>query len=88
MRCTCCGRPIDPKSTWKGTGNHFYCSEFCADSEQPEVAQTAPPAPTGTLLQLHQRPYERLERLLPYMRAYSGRARPAPRKQATVSQVA
>jgi hypothetical protein len=88
MRCTFCGRPVDPKSTWKGTGSHFYCSEFCADSEAPEAAQATPHAPTGTLLQLHQRSYERLERLLPYMRAYSGRSRPAPRKQGPVSQVA
>jgi hypothetical protein len=88
MRCTFCARPIDPKSTWKGTGNHFYCSEFCADSETPEAASTTPAAVTGTLLQMHQRSYERLERLLPYMRAYSGRARPVPRKQAAVGRVA
>jgi hypothetical protein len=86
MKCAFCGRSIEPKSTWKGTGNQFYCSEFCADSETSEAA---PAAATGTLLQLHRnRPYERLERLLPYMRAYSGTTRTAPRKRAAVSQVA
>jgi hypothetical protein len=90
MHCACCSQPIDPKLAWKGASERFYCSEFCADSEEPE-AEAAPAAATGTgtLLQLHlNRPYERLERLLPYMRAYSGRARPAPRKQSPASQVA
>jgi hypothetical protein len=87
MHCTCCGRSIDAKSAWKGASKRFYCSEFCADSEVPETA--APAMQPGTLLQLHlNKPYERLERLLPYMRAYSGRARPAPRQPAPVSRVA
>jgi hypothetical protein len=88
MHCACCNRPIDAKSAWKGASQQFYCSEFCADAEAPE-AEAAPAAVSGTLLQLHlNRPYERLERLLPYMRAYSRKARPAPRKQTPVSQVA
>jgi len=87
MHCACCGRSIDAKSAWKGASKRFYCSEFCADAETQEEAPRA--AATGTLLQLHlDRPYERLERLLPYMRAYSGRARPAPRQQPPVSKVA
>ncbi|MGH6671399.1 MAG: hypothetical protein ACRECV_05405 [Xanthobacteraceae bacterium] len=73
MRCAYCARPVEPKATWKGSGDRFYCSEFCADAETPEVS--ASPAAPPTLLDLHrQRSYERLERLLPYMRAYSGRA--------------
>jgi hypothetical protein len=72
MQCACCGRQLEIKSTWKSASNQFYCSEFCADSEASEPA----PAP-ATLLQQHMnRPYERLERLLPYMRLYSGRALP------------
>jgi len=87
MHCACCGRSIDAKAAWKSASKRFYCSEFCADAETPE--ETAPATATGTLLQLHiNKPYERLERLLPYMRAYSGRARPSPRKKAPVSQVA
>jgi hypothetical protein len=86
MQCALCSRPIDPKSTWKGAGNQFYCSEFCADSETSESAPAATPA---TLLELHRKQsYERLERLLPYMRQYLARASAAPRRRATVSQVA
>jgi hypothetical protein len=70
MQCGFCGTPIEHKSAWKGARHRFYCSEFCADSEE---SATAPAA--ATLSQLHrERPYERLERLLPYMRQYSGRA--------------
>jgi hypothetical protein len=72
MQCACCDRPLEVKSTWKTASNRFYCSEFCADSEVSEAAPAPDPA---TLLQHHtNRPYERLERLLPYMRLYSGRA--------------
>jgi hypothetical protein len=72
MQCACCGRPLEAMSTWKSAGNLFYCSEFCADSEASGAAATPTSA---TLLQQHvNRPYERLERLLPYMRLYSGRA--------------
>src|ERR1700683_3431177 len=72
MQCTFCSRPLEIKSTWKGASNQFFCSEFCADSEISEATPAPVPA---TLLQHHvNRPYERLERLLPYMRLYSGRA--------------
>jgi len=79
MQCASCGRPIKAKSAWKGAGEQFYCSEFCADSEAPEAAPVpAPPRRKhrgSTLLDHHlRRPYERLERLLPYMRQISGRA--------------
>ena len=84
MQCAFCGRPIKAKSAWKGAGDKFYCGEFCANSETTETAPMvlAPvPVPvrrkhrTPTLLDHHlSRPYERLERLLPYMRQLSGRA--------------
>jgi hypothetical protein len=87
MQCDFCGKPIEPKSTWKGAGNQFYCSEFCADSEAPEEAALAPAQPT--LLDHHvNRPYERLEQLLPHMRAYSGKALAAARVRATLGQIA
>lgn len=81
MQCAFCGRPIKAKSAWKGAGDNFYCGEFCADSETTETAPTVLAAVpvrkyrTPTLLDHHlSRPYERLERLLPYMRQLSGRA--------------
>jgi hypothetical protein len=74
MQCSFCGRPLQVKSAWKGAGQQFYCSEFCADSEATEKVVPA----ADSLLQHHlNRPYERLEKLLPYMRRYSGRASPA-----------
>ncbi len=33
MQCAFCGNPLEAKSAWKGAHSHFYCSEFCADSE-------------------------------------------------------
>jgi hypothetical protein len=69
MRCVFCDRPLEIKSAWKGVRDRFYCSEFCADSEMSEATPAQNPA---SLLQYHlDRPYERLERLLPYMRRYS-----------------
>lgn len=86
MQCAFCSRPITPKSAWKGSSDRFYCSEFCADSEgaalNPPAVMTEPIAApvrrmqrASTLLDHHlSRPYERLEKLLPYMRQISGRA--------------
>jgi hypothetical protein len=81
MQCAFCGRSIKAKSAWKGARDNFYCGEFCADSETTETAPMARAAVpvrkyrTSTLLDHHlSRPYERLERLLPYMRQLSGRA--------------
>jgi hypothetical protein len=83
MQCALCSRSINARSAWKGANEQFYCSEFCADSEG---TQTVPAVETAavpvrwknrapTLLDHHlSRPYERLERLLPYMRQLSGRA--------------
>jgi hypothetical protein len=87
MQCVFCGRAIEPKSTWKGSGNQFYCSEFCADSEAPDEVPLEPAQPT--LLDHHlNRPYERLEQLLPHMRAYSGKTLAAARVRATLGQIA
>jgi len=75
MQCTLCCKPLELKSAWQGTNNQFYCSEFCADSEGSESA-TAPPS--ASLLQHHiNQPYERLERLVPYMRLYAAKALPS-----------
>lgn len=90
MQCALCGRPIKARSAWKGASEQFYCSEFCADSEgtqnAPAVETAAEPIRSTnrapTLLDHHlSRPYERLERLLPYMRQLSGRAAAAPRRE-------
>lgn len=75
MQCAFCGRRMDTRSAWKSARDQFYCSEFCADSEMADEDAAAAAPTTATLLERHRnRPYERLQRLLPYMRAYSGRA--------------
>ena len=33
MHCPFCHQRLDVKTAWKGTAGRFYCSEFCADSE-------------------------------------------------------
>jgi hypothetical protein len=73
MQCAFCGNALEAKSAWKGAHSQFYCSEFCAESETVQTVQAAETAPAvSTLLAYHlHRPYERLERLLPYMRRYS-----------------
>jgi hypothetical protein len=38
FRCTLCGRPLAPTTAWKGRGERYYCSEFCAESEEPQNA--------------------------------------------------
>jgi hypothetical protein len=76
MRCVFCDRQLEIRSAWKGTSDRFYCSEFCADSEVSELVPTQVPP---SLAQHHlNRRYERLERLLPYMRRYSGQGLVVP----------
>jgi hypothetical protein len=36
--CALCNQPLHPCSEWKGTDGYFYCSEFCADSGEPNAA--------------------------------------------------
>jgi hypothetical protein len=75
MQCAFCSKQLQTNSAWKGAGNRFYCNEFCADSEMPEAVRDPGPS---TLLQHHlHRPYERLERLLPYMRRNSSQTKSA-----------
>jgi hypothetical protein len=90
MQCAFCGRPIKARSAWKGANEQFYCGEFCADSEATQSAPAAEATAVAvrrnnrvpTLLDHHlSRPYERLEKLLPYMRQLSGRAAAAPRRE-------
>lgn len=92
MECAFCGRPINAKSAWKGASDQFYCGEFCADSEGTEKAPIVAAAISpirrknraSSLLDHHlSRPYERLEKLLPYMRQLSGRAAASPPRETT-----
>ena len=59
MHCPVCGQAIDEDKAWKGTADRFFCSEFCADSEN------VVPLPLPSLRERFDRQYmQRLERLV------------------------
>lgn len=60
MHCSLCGQSLQPEHAWKGTTARFYCSEFCAESEN-----VPPSRPNLQKAQIDQRYLDRLERLLP-----------------------
>ena len=43
MHCSFCHHPLAPETSWKGTADRLYCSEFCADSETVIPARLHPP---------------------------------------------
>jgi hypothetical protein len=60
MECACCGQPIDPRQSWKGSEDRFYCSGFCADSETDDpTATTRHPGYFGALKSAAQRALSR-----------------------------
>jgi hypothetical protein len=44
MKCLCCGRAIEPRSAWRGGSGRFYCSGFCAESEEAAAGTTSGPS--------------------------------------------
>jgi hypothetical protein len=71
MRCASCHKVIDSKNAWKSSSGCFYCSEFCADSENsaPDSENSAP-IDQHTQKQLIDRQYvDRLQRLLPLVQS-------------------
>lgn len=59
MHCSFCDHPLTPETSWKGTADRLYCSEFCADSETVIPARLHPPKE-----EIDQQYLARLERLL------------------------
>ncbi len=72
MRCTFCHQAIRPKTAWKSASGHFYCSEFCADSE----AATPLRHHAVRKHEIDRQYRERLERLLPLRRALQTASHP------------
>jgi len=63
MRCPFCHLIVDPRSAWKSSADRFYCSEFCADSEDSYTVERC------RQKEVFDRQYlERLRRLLPFFR--------------------
>jgi hypothetical protein len=49
LTCAACGRALAEAAAWKGSGERFYCNEFCADAEEtgspslvPSMTEDAP----------------------------------------------
>jgi hypothetical protein len=44
-RCAACGRTLAEHAAWKGSGERYYCNEFCADAEAAESPSLVPTVP-------------------------------------------
>jgi hypothetical protein len=45
LRCAACGRTLAEQAAWKGSGERYYCNEFCADAEGSESPSLVPIIP-------------------------------------------
>jgi len=41
-RCAACGRSLAEDAAWKGSGERYYCNDFCADAEAMESPSLVP----------------------------------------------
>jgi hypothetical protein len=67
MKCAFCHQPIGTKPGWKGTSDRYYCSEFCADSEN--VLPLRQQRPEVQKDRIDRQYIQRLERLLQFRQA-------------------
>jgi len=37
LTCAACGRALAETSAWKGSGERFYCNDFCAEAEETDI---------------------------------------------------
>jgi len=75
-RCALCGRSLEDTGAWKGRGETYYCSEFCADAEPIEASSFVPSANADAALGLRERPATAPARAIP--RAGASVMRPVP----------
>lgn len=75
MRCSFCAETIDPNAAWKGSGERFYCSEFCADSETIIPVRHELPQDGPRKEQIDRQYVERLARLIPLRQSMHSPAR-------------
>ena len=45
LSCAACGRTLADHAAWKGSGERYYCNEFCADAEAAESPSLVPTLP-------------------------------------------
>jgi hypothetical protein len=37
LTCAACGRALAETSAWQGSGERFYCNDFCAEVEETDI---------------------------------------------------
>jgi hypothetical protein len=37
LTCAACGRALAETSAWRGSGERFYCNDFCAEAEETDI---------------------------------------------------
>jgi hypothetical protein len=42
LTCVACGRALAEASAWKGSGERFYCNDFCAEAEEAQSPSLVP----------------------------------------------
>jgi hypothetical protein len=42
LTCAACGRALAEAAAWKGSGERFYCNDFCAEAEATESPSLVP----------------------------------------------
>jgi hypothetical protein len=42
LTCAACGRALAEAAAWKGSGERFYCNDFCAEAEEAESPSLVP----------------------------------------------
>jgi hypothetical protein len=42
LRCAACGRALAEQAAWKGSGERYYCNDFCADGEAAQSPSLVP----------------------------------------------
>jgi hypothetical protein len=42
LSCATCGRSLEETAAWKGSGERYYCNDFCAEAEAVESPSLIP----------------------------------------------
>lgn len=42
LSCAACGRSLAETAAWKGSGERYYCNDFCAEAEATESPPLVP----------------------------------------------
>jgi hypothetical protein len=42
LRCAACGQSLEETAAWRGSGERYYCNDFCAEAEGTESPSLVP----------------------------------------------